>query len=332
MAVLINGNGYSPVTAQQDADLYGGILGLPLTVLAIGQQMAATIVDANTVRIGDGEAVVQGRRIHNDPGEYDDFTIPSAGQGVTAYYIIGYHLYTDTSGNELCEPFVRQMSSATETITEAVLRDGATEAYISFYRVTMSGVAVSAVQKLFIVSSPVTSAHGIGSVVVTRQNENPGTALGGTWELFEKEYRYQFIRNPSGVVWNSATTQNQAFIAIINNKTIELRFEWSNKTALSDDTILLCTIPLSTIGINGSYAHTTFFSAWCDAANAIGMGQTVLDGSNLLFRVHDWITRGGSFPTTTGMQCVASVSFVAQGAVNELLDSFCDRFYWRRTA
>lgn len=150
MAYLINGNGFSPVTAQEDADLYGGILGLPLTVLKVGNQMAATVVDNNTIRIGDGEAVVQGRRIHNDPGMYDTFTIPTGSQGVTAWYIIGYLLHTDTStGNEVADTFVRKMNTAEETITEAVLRDGASEAYISMYRVTLNGINVQSVDPLY---------------------------------------------------------------------------------------------------------------------------------------------------------------------------------------
>lgn len=151
MAVLINGMGYGPVTAQQDADLYGGLLGLPLTVLPIGQQMAATIIDANTVRIGDGEAVVQGRRIHNDPGEYDDFTIQTGSQGVTKNYIIGYEYYLEPVGGDITtaekiRTFVQEGSSAP---TEAVIRDGATSAYFSFYRVTQEGISISNVTPLY---------------------------------------------------------------------------------------------------------------------------------------------------------------------------------------
>lgn len=151
MAVLINGNGYSPVTAQQDADLYAGLIGQALTVLDIGSNMAATIIDNNTVRIADGEAVCQGRRIHNDPGTYDDFTIPTGSQGVTSYYIIGYRLYTNSDNEEVAATFVQAMSSSTDTITEAVLRDGASETYISFYRVTVTSLAITAVDPLYVV-------------------------------------------------------------------------------------------------------------------------------------------------------------------------------------
>lgn len=142
MAVLINGNGYSPVTAQQDADLYAGLVGNSTMVLSVGNEMAAQIINSNTVRILDGEAVSQGRRIHLDPGSYDDFTIPTGTQGVVSRYIIGYHIYTDGSGNELVETFVQQIQTADERIPEAQMRDGATDSYVSLYRVTVNGTTI----------------------------------------------------------------------------------------------------------------------------------------------------------------------------------------------
>lgn len=150
MAYLINGNGFAPVTAQQDADLYGGIIGLPLTVLNVGNTMAAYVAANTDVHILDGEAVCQGRRIHINADDYDSFEIPVGTVGVVAYYIIGYRIYTDTdTGNELAETFVRHMNNATETIPEDVLRDGAAECYVSMYRITLNGLSITNTEPLF---------------------------------------------------------------------------------------------------------------------------------------------------------------------------------------
>lgn len=150
MAILINANGYSPVTAQEDADLYAGIVGDGRYVLAsVGNKMSAEPVTSNLIRVLDGVMITHGRMIYIGAGSTDEFTIPAGSQSATNYYIIGYHIYTDTSSNEHCETFVRQMSSASETIEEASLRDGATEAYVSLYRVTQTGINISSITKLF---------------------------------------------------------------------------------------------------------------------------------------------------------------------------------------
>lgn len=185
MAYLINGDGFSPVTAQQDADLYAGILGQRLQVLDVGQKMAATIIDSNTIRIGDGEAVAQGRRIHNDPGQYDDFIIPNGQQRVTNHYIIGYRLYKNAgTSQEEAATFVQHVDSATDVIEEAVLRDGASESYISFYRVVQDGVSLTSVTPMF-GTSPTLHAlfdifHPVGDIKLTVNNVNPGTYMPGT--------------------------------------------------------------------------------------------------------------------------------------------------------
>ena len=112
MAVLVNGDAFKPVTAQMDADFYTGLWGMDLSVMAVGGNMAATIVSATTVRIADGEAIIQGRRIHINAGSYDEFTIPTGEQGVTKYYVIGYELYRDNEKSKEDESGPMQKSTS----------------------------------------------------------------------------------------------------------------------------------------------------------------------------------------------------------------------------
>ena len=188
MAVLINGDGYSPVTAQQDADFYAGIFGQQLRVLDIGSRMAASIISPTCVRVADGEAIVQGRRIHNNVGTYDDFDIPVGEQGVTKHYIIGYRLFRDTDTKEKAETFVREVASATATIAEDVLRDGATESYISFYRVTKIGFVIDSVTPLYIASQALVNNYPIGSIYMSTNSTSPAELFGGTWREIEGKF------------------------------------------------------------------------------------------------------------------------------------------------
>lgn len=144
MATLVNGNGNPAVYAQQDADLYVGVMGTTSCIMSVGSKFAATIETANLISVADGVILTkEGRRIQTDVGEVDEFNIPNGATGVTRYYIIGYHLYTDGQGSQKCETFVQLMSSATDTIPEAEFRNGATEVYVSLYRVTQVGLTLN---------------------------------------------------------------------------------------------------------------------------------------------------------------------------------------------
>ena len=149
MATLINGDGNGAVYAAQDADWFAGVEGNATKRLNIGLKMAYEIEDANTIAVKDGVIVTkEGRRIQIDAGAIDEFIIPTGSQGVTRYFIIGYHLYTDASSNQLCETFVQLMASASDTIPENTFRGGSTEVYISLYRVTQNGLTLDTIQSL----------------------------------------------------------------------------------------------------------------------------------------------------------------------------------------
>lgn len=156
MATLINGNGNPAIYAQQDADLYNGIMGPRTRILNVGSKMAATIEDANTIAIADGVIITkEGRRVQVDVGNVDEFIIPTGQAGTTRYYIIGYHLYTDGSANQLCETFVQLMADGSETIPEDEFREGATEVYVSLYRIEQTGLTLNDPEALLTVGDSV---------------------------------------------------------------------------------------------------------------------------------------------------------------------------------
>lgn len=148
MAKLLNGDGYRGITAQEDADLYAGLIGNGRLLLNVGKKMAAKIVDNNTIRIYDGELVSKGRRIHIDAGTWDDFTIPTGSQGVTKYFTIGYRLYTNGAGSQVCEQAVKTDTSVVN-YEEASLRNEAAEAYVAIYRVKQDGISLTGVTALY---------------------------------------------------------------------------------------------------------------------------------------------------------------------------------------
>ena len=187
MAVLINGDGYEPVTAQQEADIYEGIFGKSLRVLNVGGKLAASIVSATCVRLADGEAIIQGRRIHVDAGTYDDFEIPAGTQGTTKYYVIGYELYRDIDTDEKCRAFVQEVESATATVAVGgVIRDGATSIKAALYRVQKEGVNIGEVTALFEEPRTMTEIYPVGGIYISATN--PAAFFGGTWTEIQGKF------------------------------------------------------------------------------------------------------------------------------------------------
>lgn len=169
MAKLINGNGNPAVYAAQDADLIASICGDTTCIAAVGSEYAATQEDANTIGLADGVIITkEGRRIQLDAGYTDLFTIPTGTAGTTSYYIIGYKLKTESDSRQTCETFVQKMNSSSATIPEDTFRGGASEVYVSVYRVTQNGLNIQTIAKLLptlALGSTVSSHTGSGSTV-----------------------------------------------------------------------------------------------------------------------------------------------------------------------
>lgn len=148
-ANLITGNLFKPIYAYQDADYQAGISGNVTSIMPVGSQMALSIEDANTIKADDGVLITkEGRRIQIDAGAIEEWSIPTGTQGQTNYFIIGFHLYTDSNSAEVCETFVEQMENATDTISENTFRSGATEVYISLGRVVQNGINLESATSL----------------------------------------------------------------------------------------------------------------------------------------------------------------------------------------
>ena len=170
------------VTAAQDRDFYAGLVGNKRCVLDVGNKLAYSIVSNTEIQVSDGVLVSGGGRLQIDAGDYESFAIPTGTSGVTAYFIIGYTVYSD--GRD-CETFVQSVASSSATIAEADMRAGASSSQISLYRVTQNGTTISNVTALFEqlpnLQSVMANVFPVGSVFKTSQNINPASVVGGTW-------------------------------------------------------------------------------------------------------------------------------------------------------
>ena len=184
--------------------------------------------------------------------------------------------------------------------------------------------------------------YPVGAEYITATNMNPGTWLGGTWELFDKEFEDKIFTHSSGVLsgitWNSTnvaanSSSTQRIIGVRRSgHTLKVYASWYAKTAMKDGEIQWFTMALSTFGINkGVFANHQ--GTINDTGAAIGMSNLSLfnAATSITYTTDDWVTRGTSLSTSTSYWLGTSFEILPD-SLNDMLDSACNRFYWRRTA
>lgn len=137
MANLVIGDGQTR-NAQHDADIYKAIFGAG-TLTAQGGMLASK-PDNNTIRIGSGMAICEGRVFRNDI--YDDFTIPTGDAGQQTTYYLGYRIYRESSGDRI-EKYIGKTKP-----NQGSLSGGDNQMYAILYRVIMNGINLGDPEKL----------------------------------------------------------------------------------------------------------------------------------------------------------------------------------------
>ena len=176
--------------------------------------------------------------------------------------------------------------------------------------------------------------HPVGSVICMGSNTNPGNTLGGTWTLIDKEFKTQeitsaFVRNTTN------TTSIDSQTVILSGRTIWVRMGFTNKVALGDTAIEVAYLGTSEsaafnkIGLT-STPYLTRLCGWSDGGNAI-LQMNLFAGEDSGH--YGRITSVDAQPATCAKD--STVFFTASSRItdiNKMLDSFCDKFYWQRTA
>lgn len=169
------------------------------------------------------------------------------------------------------------------------------------------------------------ATYPIGSIYVSNTNENPGSKLGGTWELVDKEFKYVSTKNitENGFNFNTSIAKAGAAYFARAGHTISLQLNFNLTADLGDTAATIGSWNLSTLGLS-SFGFTKRFCGWSDGGNAIIMGMFETTGDVATTDVV------GVTSIPSGNACYFYV--VETITPNRMLDEACDKFYWERTA
>lgn len=165
---LITGyHGEPHVTAESDRAINAGIFGSGRFVLPVGQEFRAEYIGSNTIRMYDGLLLDNGAAAGIPNGEYVDFQIANAGQGMKRKDLIVFQYTKDPStliekGEFVVVRGTETTGTAKEpTLTQGDLISGETAfEQMALWSVSVSGTTIAApVRK----SSAVRSVRGLES-------------------------------------------------------------------------------------------------------------------------------------------------------------------------
>ena len=125
MKIVTGARGETHITSNDDQGLHQGIFGDGNCVLNVGEKFAASLTDANTVSISDGEGVLQGVHFRVLPGTVDTVTIDSGTSGYNRIDLICARYTKDAdTGIENIEWVVIKGTPSASTPTAPTYNEG----------------------------------------------------------------------------------------------------------------------------------------------------------------------------------------------------------------
>ncbi len=148
------------ITAEDDASLYGGIVGAS-GILNTGGCMAATVTDSNTITVTDGVVVVAGRYGRIPEGDSEVFTIESGVSGKKRNDLIVVRYATSGSTESLTMELIEG------TAGDSAVDPATTAGDTILYRIKMDGYDVSVERVIPLVDG----LYGIGESISEIRDE-----------------------------------------------------------------------------------------------------------------------------------------------------------------
>lgn len=178
-------------------------------------------------------------------------------------------------------------------------------------------------------------AHPVGSILITDTNTNPAAAVGGDWKLIDKLFKEHYI-SIDNTYWTSANTElvltteqgdSSACIVTLADHTIHIRLKLRPTVQLTDSDTTLGTLNLPAVGIK-----QLLYTAFSQVALSDGGQCTLSYSMNNVGTIitHDVLNIDGKHLMAADQFFYVDVTETITS--DKMLDSFCDKFYWKRMA
>ena len=235
MEIITGYTGKPHVTAEQDRDVNEGIFDTGSFVLKTGSQLAAELVSNNEIKVRDGVLVIQGCTAVIKKNTYDPVTIANGSQGMKRIDLIVAR-YNKNEETKIEEVMLKVIQGTPNASTAAVptyktgdIQSGDLVADMPLYKVTLDGLNVTSVDKMFTVipTLPELSSN------LAKANDSIATINNKLISIVERGVKngYNYIKYSNGdaVVWCKYTWNTNIDISwyglyFVSSKAVDFPF------------------------------------------------------------------------------------------------------------
>lgn len=173
--------------------------------------------------------------------------------------------------------------------------------------------------------------HPIGSIHITSENINPSVELGGTWELINKEFSSAKGSDTGAGTYfskNQTNVGDYSFYFVRNGNNIDIRLMVKNNVELSDDSVALGNILFEELGFTQMYYSLYSHLGGTDGGDAVVQSSLMYDTGAVT--AVDVVHKNSGSNVSANSEIYFEFSFTVP--MEYMIDSACDKFYWKRTA
>lgn len=177
-------------------------------------------------------------------------------------------------------------------------------------------------------NNSIESIYPIGSEVIMSTNTNPSTYFGGTWQLVSKKFSQQVVTFSSSD-WTATTATFVSGYAFLYGDIMALRLSIQPTSLLTDSTVTLGSLNLANYNLSPMFQGLVEAKAHSDGGDSticftLSSTGTVTAYDSLYYpgKSHSQATTGQTF----------YIMHYTHMHVANMPDSYCNRFYFKRTA
>lgn len=177
-------------------------------------------------------------------------------------------------------------------------------------------------------ASLVDKVYPVGICIETSDSSfDPNTAWGGTWELIDKEFKSEVSSSDALFTANSTNCELSSCYYTRSGHSLQIRLNFTNKVALTDSAVDLGNFNYDELGITTMPFSLYYELGTTDDGNGIFLFCVDYESGNIESR--EVLSKNDN---SIAVDSSCYLLFESVVTASRMIDSFCDKFYWKRTA